>query len=120
MDILIEITMVTYLSPKQLGTRQLYISFLAIGQREFKDKKLINNRRMLGHQNSLEWMPLFLTFMTLGVIKHPDISSVLGVVYIFSRYFYFKGYSTGDPKKRLSVGQLAFSIILINITLICK
>ena len=29
---------------------QLYISFLAIGQREFKDKKLINNRRMLGHK----------------------------------------------------------------------
>lgn len=59
-----------------------------------------------GHQNSLEWMPLFLTFMTLGGIKHPIISSVLGFVYIVSRFFYFKGYSTGDPKKRLSVGYV--------------
>ncbi|KAK1361873.1 Membrane-associated, eicosanoid/glutathione metabolism (MAPEG) protein [Heracleum sosnowskyi] len=65
-----------------------------------------------GHQNSLEWMPLFLTFMTLGGIKHPIISSVLGVVYIVSRYFYFKGYSTGDPKKRLSVGMYSFGALI--------
>ncbi|KAL1804665.1 hypothetical protein ACET3Z_027733 [Daucus carota] len=37
-----------------------------------------------GHQNSMEWMPLFLTFMMLGGIKYSVISSVLGVVYIFT------------------------------------
>ncbi|WOH10991.1 hypothetical protein DCAR_0830468 [Daucus carota subsp. sativus] len=64
-----------------------------------------------GHQNSMEWMPLFLTFMMLGGIKYSVISSVLGVVYIVSFYFYLKGYSTGDPKKPLSVG-FYFIIIL--------
>ncbi|KAK1370756.1 Membrane associated eicosanoid/glutathione metabolism-like domain-containing protein [Heracleum sosnowskyi] len=74
-----------------------------------------------GHQNSLEYLPMFFTFMTVGGIKHPIIASVLGSIYIVARYFYFIGYSSGDPKKRLTVGVYNFiSLIgLIFCTLSC-
>lgn len=50
---------------------------------------------------------MFFTFMAVGGIKHPIIASVLGSIYIVARYFYFTGYSTGDPKKRLTLGYVS-------------
>ncbi|RYR46576.1 hypothetical protein Ahy_A07g032313 isoform B [Arachis hypogaea] len=38
-------------------------------------------------------------------IQHPSICGVLGVLYIIARYFYFKGYATGDPINRLKIGN---------------
>lgn len=61
-----------------------------------------------GHQNSLEMMPIFFILMILGGIRHPVICSSLGVAYSVSRFYYFKGYSTGDPQKRLSIGFVSF------------
>lgn len=57
-----------------------------------------------GHQNSLEYLPMFFIFMTVGGIKHPIIAALLGCIYVVARYFYFIGYSTGDPKNRLTYG----------------
>ncbi|KAG8373544.1 hypothetical protein BUALT_Bualt11G0035600 [Buddleja alternifolia] len=57
-----------------------------------------------GHQNSLEFMPMFFMLMILGGIRHPLICASLGASYIVTRFFYFKGYSTGDPQQRLSIG----------------
>ncbi|KAK1404149.1 Membrane associated eicosanoid/glutathione metabolism-like domain-containing protein [Heracleum sosnowskyi] len=74
---------------------------------ENKDANIFNCIQR-GHQNSLEWMPLFFTFMVVGGIKHPIISAALGFVYIVARYFYFTGYSSGDPKKRLTIGKFNF------------
>ena len=59
-----------------------------------------------GHQNSLEYLPMFFIFMTVGGIKHPIIAAVLGCVYVVARFFYFKGYSTGEPKNRLTFGYV--------------
>lgn len=59
-----------------------------------------------GHQNSLEWLPQFLTFILLGGIRHPVIAALLGVVYIVSRYFYFNGYASGNPDNRLTLGYV--------------
>ncbi|WCJ25101.1 microsomal glutathione s-transferase putative [Euphorbia peplus] len=78
---------------------------------EFKDAKLFNCVQR-GHQNSLEMMPMFFVLMMLGGFRHPCISASLGCLYIVTRYFYFTGYSTGDPQKRLSVGKYGFAAIL--------
>lgn len=61
-----------------------------------------------GHQNSLEMMPMFFVLMILGGMRHPCISAGLGIFYIVTRYFYFTGYSSGDPQKRLSIGYDSF------------
>ncbi|KAK1370757.1 60S ribosomal protein L19-3 [Heracleum sosnowskyi] len=70
---------------------------------ENKDAKLFNCIQR-GHQNTLEWMPLFLAFMAMGGIKHPNVSAAFGLIYVVARLFYFTGYSTGHPQKRLTVG----------------
>lgn len=57
-----------------------------------------------GHQNSLEMMPTFFMLMILGGIRHPCICTGLGLLYIVARFFYFQGYSTGDPQNRLKIG----------------
>ncbi|CAI9758108.1 unnamed protein product [Fraxinus pennsylvanica] len=78
---------------------------------ENKDANLFNCVQR-GHQNSLEMMPMFFTLMILGGIKHPLICASLGVVYSIARFFYFKGYSTGDPKKRFTIGKYSFLALL--------
>ncbi|KAL2942877.1 Microsomal glutathione S-transferase 3 [Bienertia sinuspersici] len=51
-------------------------------------------------------MPVFFMLMIMGGMSHPCICAGLGVIYIISRYFYFTGYSSGDPQKRLSIGYV--------------
>lgn len=65
-----------------------------------------------GHQNSLEMMPMFFMLMIVGGIRHPMICASLGAVYIVSRYFYFTGYSTGDPQNRLTIGLVSRLVFL--------
>lgn len=50
--------------------------------------------------------------MVVGGIKHPIISAALGFVYLVARYFYFTGYSSGDPQKRLVIGYVFLAIQL--------
>ncbi|KAL2932805.1 Microsomal glutathione S-transferase 3, partial [Bienertia sinuspersici] len=71
---------------------------LYASESENKDAKLFNCV-----QNSLEMMPVFFMLMILGGMRHPCICAGLGAFYIISRYFYFTGYSSGDPQKRLSI-----------------
>lgn len=59
-----------------------------------------------GHQNSLETLPIFFVLMVVGGLKHPLICSGLGLGYTISRFFYFTGYSSGDPKGRLPIGYV--------------
>jgi len=65
-----------------------------------------------GHQNSLEMMPVFFMLMILGGLRHPCTCAVLGVLYTVTRFFYFKGYSTGDPQNRLTIGKYGFLALL--------
>ncbi|GAV89751.1 MAPEG domain-containing protein [Cephalotus follicularis] len=78
---------------------------------ENKDAKLFNCVQR-GHQNSLEMMPMFFILMILGGIRHPCICAALGSLYIVSRYFYFQGYATGDPQKRLKIGKYGFFAVM--------
>ncbi|KAM0936075.1 putative glutathione transferase [Dioscorea sansibarensis] len=78
---------------------------------ENKDAKIFNCIQR-GHQNSLEWMPVFFVLTVLGGIQHPIIAAGLGLLYIIARFFYFKGYSTGIPDNRLKIGGLNFLALL--------
>ncbi|CAN6309653.1 unnamed protein product [Urochloa humidicola] len=70
---------------------------------ENKDAKLFNCVQR-GHQNSLEMMPLFFAVLLLGGLRHPGAAAVLGALYTVARFFYFKGYATGDPRNRYKIG----------------
>ncbi|KAG9132354.1 hypothetical protein Leryth_013024 [Lithospermum erythrorhizon] len=78
---------------------------------ENKDAKLFNCVQR-GHQNSLEMMPVFFVMMILGGFKHPTICALLGAFYVVTRYFYFTGYASGDPMKRLDIGKYGFLSLL--------
>lgn len=78
---------------------------------ENKDAKLFNCVQR-GHQNSLEWMPVFFVILLLGGLQHPTIAAGLGGIYIVARFFYFKGYATGVPDNRLKIGGLSYLALL--------
>ncbi|XP_059451607.1 uncharacterized protein LOC132182389 [Corylus avellana] len=84
---------------------------LYASESENKDAKLFNCVQR-GHQNSLEMMPMFFMLMILGGMRHPCTCAALGLVYTVSRYFYFKGYATGDPQKRLTLGKYGFLALM--------
>ncbi|XP_021910892.1 microsomal glutathione S-transferase 3, partial [Carica papaya] len=84
---------------------------LYASESENKDAKAFNCVQR-GHQNSLEMMPMFFVLMVLGGIRHPCVCAGLGTVYAITRFFYFKGYATGDPMKRLTIGKYGFLAIL--------
>lgn len=85
------------------------------GKREMNWNVILGVQR--GHQNSLEMMPGFYMLMILGGIRHPLISASLGAAYIVSRFFYFKGYSTGDPQNRLSIGWVATCLPISTVSI---
>ncbi|RLN52051.1 hypothetical protein BBJ28_00021775 [Nothophytophthora sp. Chile5] len=60
-----------------------------------------------GHQNILENIPTFLVLFLLSAIYRPQIAAIAGLVRILSFVVYMRGYSSGDPKKRM---QGAFDI----------
>ncbi|KAF8567254.1 hypothetical protein P879_01989 [Paragonimus westermani] len=75
-----------------------------------------------GHQNYLEILPLFMMFLFVGGLRYPRTFAACGSIFLIGRILYFKGYSTGDPKKRkmgmvsiigllpMVLGTLAFGV----------
>ncbi|XP_062150902.1 uncharacterized protein LOC133859501 [Alnus glutinosa] len=84
---------------------------LYASESENKDAKLFNCVQR-GHQNSLEMMPMFFMLMILGGMRHPCACAGLGLLYTVTRFFYFKGYATGDPQKRLTIGKYGFLALM--------
>ncbi|KAK4274972.1 hypothetical protein QN277_018123 [Acacia crassicarpa] len=101
---------------------KVFYPTLYASESENKDAKLFNCVQR-GHQNSLEMMPMFFMLMALGGLNHPCICTALGVVYTVSRYFYFTGYSTGEPENRLKIGKYSllalFALMFCNISAGC-
>lgn len=54
-----------------------------------------------GHGNTMESYPQFLVLLLLAGIGFPRASSILGAIWIVSRFSYAHGYYTGDPAKRM-------------------
>ncbi|KAL9235195.1 hypothetical protein vseg_009980 [Gypsophila vaccaria] len=90
---------------------KVYYPALYASESENKDAKLFNCVQR-GHQNSLEYMAMYFVLSILGGMRHPCVCAGLGFVYLVTRYFYFTGYSSGDPQKRLSVGKYGFAALL--------
>ncbi|KAL3735732.1 hypothetical protein ACJRO7_024800 [Eucalyptus globulus] len=90
---------------------KVFYPTLYASESENKEAKLFNCVQR-GHQNSLEMMPMFFMLMIVGGLRHPCACAALGVLYTVSRFFYFKGYSTGDPQKRLKIGKYGFLAIM--------
>jgi len=71
-----------------------------------KDEKARNNFNCVqrAHQNSLENQPIFLALLLTAGLKHPITAASAGALYLLGKIFYFRGYSTGDPQKRMQGG----------------
>jgi len=57
-----------------------------------------------GHQNALETYPTFLFFNVFAGLFHPVPSAVFAGIWAIGRILYMKGYATGKPDNRYSVG----------------
>ncbi|KAI9236078.1 MAG: hypothetical protein BYD32DRAFT_419650 [Podila humilis] len=53
------------------------------------------------HQNTLEGFAAYLVLLLLCGIWYPIPAAVLGDIWILGRIFYYRGYTTGDPHKRM-------------------
>ena len=76
-------------------------------------------RTIRAHQNTLEWMPLFLPSMWLFAIYwNTTVAAAIGVIWIIARIAYFLGYVSAAKKRArgyliqsLAVGVLLFGAL---------
>ncbi|KAF4318055.1 hypothetical protein BBO99_00007644 [Phytophthora kernoviae] len=69
-----------------------------------------------GHQNILENVPPFLALLFTSAVYHPNVAAIASLVRILSFIVYMRGYSSGDPKKRLQ-GLFGYFGLLVSIGL---
>ena len=67
------------------------------------------------HQNTLEFLPAFISLLLVGGLQYPIIAGALGFVYSVARYLYFIGYSTGDANKRFAYGGSVHFLALVGL-----
>jgi glutathione S-transferase len=73
-----------------------------------------------GHQNCLETLPTFLSLLLTAGLAYPRAASGAGVLYLLGRWMYFKGYSTGDPAKRMQGSLHHFALFsLVGMVILC-
>ena len=58
--------------------------------------------KLAGHQNTIEQLPTFLSFLAVAGARFPGAAALAGAAFLVGRVFYFKGYASGDPKKRIA------------------
>ncbi|KAI3912149.1 hypothetical protein MKW92_037358 [Papaver armeniacum] len=94
---------------------KVFLPVMYVSESENKDAKLFNCVQR-GHQNSLEFMPIFFVLLVLGGLQHPIISASFGIVYAVGRYFYFTGYATGFFLAMMGLGvcTISFGISLLT------
>nr|XP_046269604.1 microsomal glutathione S-transferase 3-like [Scatophagus argus] len=93
--------MMMYLSLKVTYARKKYdVKFPTM----YSDKEHIFNCIQRAHQNTVEVYALWLVFHTIAALVYPLSASVLGVIWVTSRFSYAWGYYTGDPAKRMNGG----------------
>lgn len=88
----------------------------------YSDKENVFNCIQRAHQNTLEVYPQWLVFQTITALVYPLTASILGSIWVTSRFSYAWGYYTGDPAKRMNgaygyIGYLGVIIISIYIAL---
>ncbi|XP_075883681.1 microsomal glutathione S-transferase 3b [Nelusetta ayraudi] len=88
----------------------------------YSDKEPIYNCIQRAHQNTLEIYPQWLVFQTIAALVYPLSASVLGCIWVTSRFSYAWGYYTGDPAKRMYgvygyIGYLGVIFLSISVAL---
>uniref|UniRef100_A0A3Q3JLP3 Glutathione S-transferase 3, mitochondrial n=1 Tax=Monopterus albus TaxID=43700 RepID=A0A3Q3JLP3_MONAL len=61
----------------------------------YSDKEQVFNCIQRAHQNTLEVYPQWLVFQTIAALVYPLSASVLGAIWVTSRFSYAWGYYTG-------------------------
>ncbi|KAI9026433.1 hypothetical protein CLU79DRAFT_741740 [Phycomyces nitens] len=74
-------------------------------------KKNIFNCTQRAHQNTLESFPIFMTLLLIGGISHPIVAASSGTVWLIGRFIYAKGYSSGQPDKRIPGATAQLSLL---------
>ncbi|XP_068121524.1 glutathione S-transferase 3, mitochondrial-like isoform X2 [Hyperolius riggenbachi] len=84
----------------------------------YSDKENVFNCIQRAHQNTLELYPAWLIFQLIAGLAFPLSSSVLGAIWVTSRFSYAHGYYTGDPEKRLkgAYGYIGlFGVVILSL-----
>ncbi|XP_068436269.1 microsomal glutathione S-transferase 3b [Clinocottus analis] len=85
----------------------------------YSDKEPVFNCIQRAHQNTLEVYAQWLVFQTIAALVYPLSASVLGAIWVTSRFSYAWGYYTGDPSKRMigAYGYIGyFGVIFLSIS----
>ncbi|KAM8833088.1 microsomal glutathione S-transferase 3b isoform 2-T2 [Synchiropus picturatus] len=111
-----------HLIVKQIGFPTMWIFALTIELQYYpamySDKEQVFNCIQRAHQNTLEVYPQWLVFQTIAALVYPLSASVLGAIWVTSRFSYAWGYYTGDPAKRMNgvYGYIGYlGVILLSI-----
>ncbi|KAF6717949.1 Microsomal glutathione S-transferase 3 [Oryzias melastigma] len=111
--------MMAYLAVKVGSARKKYgVKYPTM----YSDKDQVFNCIQRAHQNTLEVYPQWLVFQTIAALVYPLTASVLGAIWVTSRFSYAWGYYTGDPAKRMNgaygyIGYLGVIFLSIYIAL---
>ncbi|XP_010877546.1 microsomal glutathione S-transferase 3b [Esox lucius] len=111
--------MLSYLGFKVGGARKKYdVKYPTM----YSDTNQVFNCIQRAHQNTLEIYPQWLVFQTIAALVYPISASVLGAIWVTSRFSYAWGYYTGDPAKRMNgvygyIGYLGVIILSISVAL---
>ncbi|XP_071992763.1 glutathione S-transferase 3, mitochondrial-like isoform X2 [Engystomops pustulosus] len=85
----------------------------------YSDKENVFNCIQRAHQNTLEVYPSWLILQLIAGFAFPLSASVLGVIWVTSRFSYAHGYYTGDPEKRMrgAYGYIGlFGVLILSVT----
>ncbi|XP_054894425.1 microsomal glutathione S-transferase 3b [Poeciliopsis prolifica] len=107
--------MLGYLAAKVIGARKKYrVKYPTM----YSDNEHMFNCIQRAHQNTLELYPQWLVFQTITALMYPLTATVLGAIWVTSRFFYAWGYYSGDPEKRMSgaFGYIGyFGVVLMSL-----
>ena len=68
---------------------------------QWSDKHPMFNCYQRAHQNTLEYLPLYLALLMGGGVRHPLLASSAGALWLVARIIYSLGYYSGEPKGRI-------------------
>ncbi|XP_029475302.1 microsomal glutathione S-transferase 3-like isoform X1 [Rhinatrema bivittatum] len=87
-----------YLSLKVFASRKKYnVKYPQM----YSEKEVVFNCIQRAHQNTLEVFPAWVILQLISGFAYPLTASVLGAIWVTSRFSYAWGYYTGDPAKRV-------------------